>query len=94
MSVLDWTKRNNPLFNQKWDVIIGADIIYIEETFPHLIETMKMLNCDYILLSCRLRYKKDDLFIEMTKDWFNVHEVFYDTSRDVHLYRFIKKIAT
>lgn len=87
---LDWSDRNNELYNSKWDFVIGADIIYIEESFPHLLRTMKQLQTDFIILSCRLRYDKDHRFIELTKKDFIVEQLLFDETKEVHIFKFLK----
>ncbi|XP_006823787.1 protein N-lysine methyltransferase METTL21A-like [Saccoglossus kowalevskii] len=76
-----------------FDIILGADIIYIQETFPDLLKTLLHLShCrTRILLSCKIRYKKDSNFIESLKVYFTVSEIFYDLTRDVRIYEAIKK---
>uniref|UniRef100_A0A8C5R3T7 Protein N-lysine methyltransferase METTL21A n=1 Tax=Leptobrachium leishanense TaxID=445787 RepID=A0A8C5R3T7_9ANUR len=61
--------ENFPTF----DVIVGADIIYLEETFPDLLKTILHLSSEHtlVLLSCRLRYQRDQNFLDMMKEHFN-----------------------
>ena len=87
---LDWCDRTSELLSRKWDFVIGADVIYIKETFVDLLETMKHLDTGAIFLSCRLRYDKDWEFIGMTKPYFIVEELFYDENRDIHIFKFYK----
>ena len=61
------------------DVILGADIIYVEKTFDLLMKTLLELsntnsNCK-IYLACQLRYEKDNEFIENCKQLFHVEVV-------------------
>ncbi|XP_008116984.1 protein N-lysine methyltransferase METTL21A isoform X3 [Anolis carolinensis] len=72
-----------------YDVILGADIVYLEETFGALLQTLDHLCSDQtvILLSCRLRYERDQNFLKMLKGLFAVHEVFYDSNHDVHIFK-------
>ena len=53
-------------FDPPYDIILAADVIYIEETFPDLIKTLKELSNSesVILLSCKRRYKRHDQFFE------------------------------
>ncbi|XP_063284865.1 protein N-lysine methyltransferase METTL21A [Pelobates fuscus] len=77
-----------------FDVIVGADIIYLEETFPDLLQTILHLSSEnsLVLLSCRLRYKRDQNFLDMMKLHFTVTEVHYDSNTDVHIFKAHKKI--
>uniref|UniRef100_A0A8C5PUH4 Protein N-lysine methyltransferase METTL21A n=1 Tax=Leptobrachium leishanense TaxID=445787 RepID=A0A8C5PUH4_9ANUR len=81
--------ENFPTF----DVIVGADIIYLEETFPDLLKTILHLSSEHtlVLLSFRLRYQRDQNFLDMMKEHFNVKEVHYDSHTDVHIYKAHRK---
>ncbi|KAM8934775.1 protein N-lysine methyltransferase METTL21A [Pelodytes ibericus] len=72
-----------------YDIIVGADIIYLEETFPDLLQTLLHLSSRHslILLSCRLRYQRDQTFLDMMKVHFTVTEVHYDSNTDVHIFK-------
>ncbi|XP_026528969.1 protein N-lysine methyltransferase METTL21A isoform X1 [Notechis scutatus] len=73
----------------EYDIILGADIVYLEETFADLLQTLNYL-CSFetvILLSCRLRYERDQNFLKMLREQFTVHEVLYDPGNDVHIFR-------
>ncbi|KAL4217373.1 Methyltransferase-like protein 21A [Mactra antiquata] len=89
---LDWTKDINidkPLF----DVILGADIVYIEEVFEDLLKTLIVL-CrpnTVIYLSCRIRYKRDNNFLDKLEESFVVTKILYDKTKDVNLFKVIKR---
>ncbi|XP_075685996.1 protein N-lysine methyltransferase METTL21A [Rhinoderma darwinii] len=72
-----------------FDVILGADIIYLEETFHDLLKTLIHLCSDHtvILLSCRLRYQRDHDFLAMMRNHFTVDQVTYDKNLDVFIYK-------
>ena len=74
--------------NSKFDVILGADIIYIEETFPDLLKTfLHFTNQDtLVLLSCKIRYKRDSTFLMMMEDHFTIKKVHFDSSRDINVF--------
>ncbi|KAM4698551.1 protein N-lysine methyltransferase METTL21A [Rhinophrynus dorsalis] len=76
-----------------YDFILGADIIYLEETFSDLLQTILHLSSDksVILLSCRLRYQRDQNFLDMMKQHFTVAEVHYDSNTDVHIFKAYKE---
>ncbi|XP_063068793.1 protein N-lysine methyltransferase METTL21A [Engraulis encrasicolus] len=77
-----------------FDLVLGADIVYLEDTFPDLLRTLEHLSGDrtVVLLSCRLRYERDERFLHMLRRTFDVREVHYDEQRDIHLYRATKTI--
>ncbi|NXE45570.1 MT21A methyltransferase, partial [Casuarius casuarius] len=72
-----------------FDFILGSDIVYLEETFADLLQTLEHLCAEHtvILLSCRIRYERDLGFLEMLRGRFSVREVHYDPSKDVHIYQ-------
>ncbi|NWI13742.1 MT21A methyltransferase, partial [Crypturellus soui] len=72
-----------------FDVVLGSDIVYLEETFADLLRTLEHLCAarTRVLLSCRLRYERDRRFLRMLRERFSVHEVHYDAGTDVHIYQ-------
>ncbi|NXJ14898.1 MT21A methyltransferase, partial [Odontophorus gujanensis] len=86
---LTWGKDLGNFSPGAFDFILGADIIYLEETFAELLQTLEHLCSEQtvILLSCRIRYERDNNFLKMLKGRFSVNEVHYDYSRDVHIYK-------
>ena len=74
---LIWGQKNLAQFSPAYDVIIGADIVYIEETFEDLLDTVDQLSDDrtVVLLSCQIRYDRDLTFIEMLRKRFTVELV-------------------
>ncbi|NXU47752.1 MT21A methyltransferase, partial [Turnix velox] len=86
---LTWGKDLGNFPPGMFDFILGADIVYLEETFAELLETLEHL-CSHqtvILLSCRIRYERDHKFLKMLRGHFSVYEVHYDSSKDVHIYK-------
>ncbi|XP_020636384.1 protein N-lysine methyltransferase METTL21A isoform X1 [Pogona vitticeps] len=77
-----------------YDFILGADIVYLEETFTDLLQTLDYLCSEQtvILLSCRLRYERDQKFLMMMKGLFSVQEVFYNPDNDVHIFKAQRKV--
>ncbi|XP_018415902.1 PREDICTED: protein N-lysine methyltransferase METTL21A [Nanorana parkeri] len=75
-----------------FDVIVGADIIYLEETFQDLLKTILHLSTEntVILLSCKLRYQRDHQFLDMMRQHFSVVQVLYDQKVDVYIYKALK----
>ncbi|XP_012725028.2 protein N-lysine methyltransferase METTL21A [Fundulus heteroclitus] len=72
-----------------FDLVLGADIIYLEETFPALLQTLEHLCSDttVVLLACKIRYERDTNFLSMLRHRFAVEEVHYDKDKDIHVYK-------
>ena len=84
---LEWG-QNVSSFSPPFDFVLGADIVYIEETFHYLLKTLQDL-CDEhtrILLSCRLRYERDKRFFELLSKHFMHEKVAYDEELDIIVY--------
>ncbi|NWR89033.1 MT21A methyltransferase, partial [Furnarius figulus] len=86
---LTWGKDLDNFPPGAFDFVLGADIVYLEETFAELLQTLEHLCSDQtvILLACRIRYERDQKFLKMLRDRFLVYEVHYDSSKDVHIYK-------
>lgn len=89
---LDWTE-NLQRYAQPFDVILGADVIYIKETFSHLLKTLLHLSDSdsLVLLSCRIRYDRDTDFLTLLEEKFTVTLIFKEKERDIHIYSAKKK---
>ncbi|KAJ8396331.1 hypothetical protein AAFF_G00019080 [Aldrovandia affinis] len=76
-----------------YDIILGADIVYLVETFPALLRTLEHLSSDrtVVLLACRIRYDRDVAFLDMLRQSFTVEEVHYEAQRDIHIYKAVKR---
>ncbi|XP_068446430.1 protein N-lysine methyltransferase METTL21A [Clinocottus analis] len=72
-----------------FDLVLGADIVYLEDTFVPLLQTLEHLCSDAtaVLLACKIRYKRDTNFLGMLKERFRVEEVYYEKQRDIHVYK-------
>ncbi|NXW58696.1 MT21A methyltransferase, partial [Eurystomus gularis] len=86
---LTWGKDLDNFTPGAFDFVLGADIVYLEETFAELLQTLEHLCSEktVILLSCRIRYERDHKFLKMLRGCFSVYEVHYDSSKDVHIYK-------
>ncbi|NXM83681.1 MT21A methyltransferase, partial [Oenanthe oenanthe] len=86
---LTWGKDLDNFPPGAFDFVLGADIVYLEETFAELLQTLEHLCSErtVILLSCRIRYERDLQFLKMLRERFSVSEVHYDSSKDVHIYK-------
>jgi predicted nicotinamide N-methyase len=78
-------------FQPPYDVLLAADVVYIEDSFPVLIQSMADLsdNRTTVLLSCKYRYKRDSRFLEMLRERFVGVTVW--TSGDLSIYSFRKR---
>ena len=93
--VLDWTLIDTYVDLNNFDIVIGADIIYIEDTFAYLLQTLLNVagNSEtLVLLSCRIRYKRDKTFLNLLKEHFEVERRFYDEERKIFIYNVRKKV--
>ncbi|XP_048238063.1 protein N-lysine methyltransferase METTL21A-like isoform X1 [Haliotis rufescens] len=90
---LDWTTDLSP--HPQYDVILGADIVYIEDTFQALLRTLVHTAREdtVVLLSCRIRYDRDLHFLTLLESHFVVEQIHYDKSRDIKIFS-AKKIKT
>lgn len=92
VSELTWGEGLARYRSGGYDVILGADIVYLEETFSALLLTLEHLSSEktQVLLACRIRYERDEHFLSMLGSRFSVQEVYYDSQRDIHIYRAVK----
>ncbi|KAI4891627.1 hypothetical protein NFI96_025961 [Prochilodus magdalenae] len=92
VSELTWGEGLERYPSGGYDLILGADIVYLEETFPALLQTLEHLSSEktVVLLSCRIRYERDERFLDMLRNLFSVQEVHYDKQRDIHVYRAVR----
>lgn len=90
---LTWGQNLGSYSPGEFDLILGADIIYLEETFADLLQTLEHLssNRSVILLACRIRYERDNNFLAMLERPFTVSKVHYDPAKDVHIYKAQKR---
>ncbi|KAM9397013.1 protein N-lysine methyltransferase METTL21A-like [Salvelinus alpinus] len=92
VSELTWGQGLERYPTGGFDIVLGADIVYLEDTFPSLLQTMEHLSSEssVVLLACKIRYERDTNFLSMLKQRFTVHEVHYDKERDIHIYKAVK----
>ncbi|KAM9494461.1 protein N-lysine methyltransferase METTL21A isoform 1-T2 [Clarias gariepinus] len=93
VSELTWGESLERFASGGYDLVLGADIVYLEETFSALLQTLEHLSSENteVLLACRIRYERDERFLSMLGNRFSVQEVYYDSERDVHIYSAVKK---
>ena len=91
VATLDWTQDLEEF--GKFDVILGADIVYIEEVFDDLLRTLLHLSRKdtVVYLSCRIRYDRDTNFLSKMENAFFLEEIFYDSKTDVKLFKAHKR---
>ncbi|XP_042368963.1 protein N-lysine methyltransferase METTL21A [Plectropomus leopardus] len=89
VSELTWGEGLERYPAGSFDLVLGADIVYLEDTFVPLLQTLEHLCSDttVVLLACKIRYKRDTNFLSMLKQRFTVEEVYYEKQRDIHVYK-------
>uniref|UniRef100_A0A8C6UFC3 Protein N-lysine methyltransferase METTL21A n=1 Tax=Neogobius melanostomus TaxID=47308 RepID=A0A8C6UFC3_9GOBI len=92
VSELTWGEHLDRYPAGGFDLVLGADIVYLEDTFIPLLESMEHLCSDstLVLLSCKIRYERDNSFLNMLKQRFCVEEVYFDAERDIHVFQATK----
>ncbi|CAF98229.1 unnamed protein product, partial [Tetraodon nigroviridis] len=72
-----------------FDLVLGADIIYLEDTFVPLLRTLEHLcsGSTLLLLACKIRYQRDADFLALLGQRFQVQEVHYDRERDIRVFQ-------
>ncbi|XP_005070625.1 protein N-lysine methyltransferase METTL21A [Mesocricetus auratus] len=90
---LTWGQNLESFSPGEFDLILGADVIYLEDTFTDLLKTLEHLcsSRSVILLACRIRYERDNNFLMMLERQFAVSKVHYDPEKDVHIYKAQKR---
>lgn len=84
---LEWGQNVSSL-EPPFDFVLGADIVYIEDTFVDLLKTLRDL-CDentVVLLSCKIRYDRDKRFFELLSHHFSYESILYDQEMDITLF--------
>ena len=91
ITALDWTQDLSKF--EQFDIILGADIVYIEDSFDDLLRTFVHLSRKdtVIYLSCRIRYERDTNFLTQMETKFYIEEILYDSKTDVKLYKAHKR---
>ena len=71
-----------------YDVVLGSDIIYIEETYSLLIRSLKFLCTEntVVLLSSKHRYDKIDNFLKLLKNDFTFHVIDRNENNNISVY--------
>ena len=92
VSELTWGQNLERYPAGGFDLVLGADIVYLEDTFTALLHTMQHLCSDtsVVLLACKIRYERDTKFLDMLRQHFGVEEVYYESQKDIHVYKATK----
>merc|ERR1711941_6238 len=69
IQVLDWTECNLFKPNFSPNLIVGADLVYVEDLFPSLIKTLQLFTDEnaVIYFCSKMRYERDFRFYELLK---------------------------
>ena len=92
VSHLEWgVKEDITTFNLPFDVVLAADVVYVEESFPLLIKSLDDLTDSHtlVLLSCKHRYESYMKFFQLLQEKFDSEIVWYN--QDIKVYRCRKK---
>lgn len=84
---LEWG-QNISSFSPPFHYVLGADIVYIEDTFNDLLKTLQDL-CDensVVLLSCKIRYDRDKRFFDLLSKSFTHKTILYDQQLDITVF--------
>ena len=89
---LEWGVTDLATFKAPYDVILAADVIYREDSFAALLQTLWELSSaeTVILLSCKRRYDREEKFFELAErtQHFSYEVVMrWTKSKSVTLYR-------
>ena len=90
---LEWGKTVDKDFPTPYDFVLGADVVYIEETFKDLIKTLNDL-CDEntsVLLSARIRYERDNHFLKLLSESFSWAHILHDEELGIEIFKATKK---
>ena len=92
VSHLEWgVEEDITTFNLPFDVVLAADVVYLEESFPLLIKSLDDLTDSHtlVLLSCKHRYESYMKFFQLLQEKFDSEIVWYN--QDIKVYRCTKK---
>ncbi|XP_028991675.1 protein N-lysine methyltransferase METTL21A [Betta splendens] len=89
VSELTWGENLQRYPAGGFDLVLGADIVYLEDTFVPLLQTLEHVCSDLsvVLLACKIRYERDTNFLAMLSQRFRTEEVYYEKQRDIHIFK-------
>ena len=76
-------------FQPPYDILLAADVVYIEESFPLLIQCVDSLSSvdTTILLSYKYRYERDARFLRLLEEMFVLEVVWHSGDLSIHSIR-------
>ncbi|XP_048038071.1 EEF1A lysine methyltransferase 3-like isoform X2 [Megalobrama amblycephala] len=87
---LSWGHDQNR-FSSSWDFVLGADIIYLPETFPLLLDTLVHLSKDgavvYLASTMRREHGTQDFYDSVLPQMFKVELVQRDPESNINIYK-------
>lgn len=89
---MEWgVEEDIATFSPPFDVILAADVVYVEESFPLLIKSLDDLADSHtlVLLSCKHRYESYMKFFQLLREKFDSEIVWYN--QDIKVYRCRKR---
>ncbi len=91
VSQLEWGQDVSS-FDPPFDVLLAADVVYIEESFPLLLQSLCDLSSHEtaIFLSSKHRYEREDRFIQMAQSVFRTEVLWSDQA--LRIYRLYKRL--
>ncbi|XP_016335624.1 protein-lysine methyltransferase METTL21B-like isoform X3 [Sinocyclocheilus anshuiensis] len=90
VSALAWG-LDHSRFSSSWDFVLGADIVYLPETFPLLLDTLVHLCRDgavvYLASTMRREHGAQDFYDRMLPQMFSVELVQRDPENNINIYK-------
>ncbi|XP_042589444.1 EEF1A lysine methyltransferase 3 isoform X2 [Cyprinus carpio] len=90
VSVLAWG-LDHSRFSSSWDFVLGADIVYLPETFPLLLDTLVHLCRDgavvYLASTMRREHGAQDFYDRVLPQMFSVELVQRDPENNINIYK-------
>ncbi|XP_016101762.1 protein-lysine methyltransferase METTL21B-like isoform X3 [Sinocyclocheilus grahami] len=90
VSALAWG-LDHSRFSSSWDFVLGADIVYLPETFPLLLDTLVHLCRDgavvYLASTMRREHGAQDFYDHMLPQMFSVELVQRDPENNINIYK-------
>lgn len=90
VSALEWG-LDHSRFSSSWDFVLGADIIYLPETFPLLLDTLVHLCRDgavvYLASMMRREHGAQDFYDCVLPQMFSVELVHRDPESNINIYK-------
>lgn len=87
---LSWGHDQNR-FSSSWDFVLGADIIYLPETFPLLLDTLVHLSKGgavvYLASTMRREHGTQDFYDSVLPQMFKVELVQRDPESNINIYK-------